>query len=799
LPTSEDNRFRALLESAPDAVVIVDGDGNISLVNQQTEKMFGYRREELLGKPVEMLVPELLRHAHARHRTAYSSRPRTRSMGAGLQLSGLRKDGTQLPVEISLSPVANADGFEVFSTIRDISSTRQLEEELRNAKKDLELRVKQRTAELAKTVQALEKEMAGHRAAKDALAREHDRAKSYLDIAEVMLLALDRSGRIVLINKKGLRLLGYKESQLRGKDWFDTCMPERNRAGARQVFDKLVSGEEVNSAEYPVLTRNGEERLVIWNNTLVRDGIGNVLGTLSSGEDVTERRRSEEAVKRLAAIVESSNDAIIGETLDGMILSWNGGAERLYGYSASEAIGHPITMIAPPERHVEMAELLERLKRGEHIRHFETWRVAKDGRRVDISLSVFLLRDGDGKPVAAANIARDITERKRLEEQLRQAQKMEAIGRLAGGVAHDFNNLLGVVQGESELLLAEKEIPERHRVAVGSIREAAERAASLTRQLLVFSRKQVLELQVLKLNQVLDGVEKTVRQIAGPEIAVQFKRAEDLACVRADPARILQVILNLVVNARDAMPGGGRIGVETANVTLDEAYAATHTGTSAGPHVMVSVADNGPGMSPEVLSHIFEPFYSTKDGEESLGLGLATAYGIVQQSGGSIWPYSEPGRGTTFKIFLPAATDATAPAEEGKAAAESPEEFPHGSETVLVVDDSRLLRHVTGEFLTRLGYTVLAAEDGENALAVAQKHDGEIHLLLTDLAMPGMNGQQLGQRMQAARPSIKVLYTSGYAGSVLKDHTLPEGGDSFLEKPFTWQNLATKVRQLLDR
>lgn len=799
MPTSSHNRFRALLESAPDAVVIVSGDGRISLVNQQTEKLFGYSREELVGQPVELLVPAIFRGEHARQRTSYVGNPHPRPMGVGLQFFGLRKDGREIPVEISLSPVETAGGFEIYSTIRDTSQTRRLEEELRSAKKELEIRVAQRTAELGETVQALESEMAYHRAAQEELARERDRAKSYLDIADVVLLALDRAGRILLINKKGLAMLGYSESELLGKDWFDSCMPEGNRSEARGVFAKLLDGELVESTEHPVVSRNGEERLTVWHNSIVRDRIGNILGTLSSGEDVTEQRRSEEAVRRLASIVESSDDAIIGETLDGMILSWNGGAERFYGYTASEVIGRPITLIAPPDRHDELAEILERLKGGERIRHFETRRVAKDGRRVDISLSVFPVVDAEGKTVSAANIARDVTERKRMEEQLRQSQKMEAIGRLAGGVAHDFNNLLGVVQGESELLLSEKDMPERQRAAVQSIREAAERAASLTRQLLVFSRQQVIEPQVLNLNTVLNNVENMVRRLAGPEIVLHFVRADKLASVRTDPSQILQVILNLMVNARDAMPDGGRIRVETANVTLDEFYASTHPGIRPGPHVMLSVADNGPGMEPDVLSHIFEPFFTTKDAGKGSGMGLATAYGIVQQSGGSIWAYSEPGNGSLFKIFLPAVPDGEASAPEEQAGGENPEEFPRGSETVLVVEDSRLLRHVTSEFLTRLGYTVLAAEDGEAALSAAREHKGGIDLLLTDLAMPRMNGQQLAERLLGERQNVKVIFTSGYAGSALQDRNLPAGEDSFLEKPFTWQNLALKVRRVLDR
>ncbi len=670
---AENERFQVLLESAPDAVVIVDAAGRITLVNQQTEKLFGYRREELLGQPVEMLVPQPLRRAHAAQRNSYSAHPHARPMGSGLELHGMRKDGTQFPVEISLSPARTATGLEVFSTIRDISDRRRLETELRRAKQQLEARIQQRTDELAQTVQSLQTEVA-------------------------------------------------------------------------------------------------------------------------------ERQRSEEATERLAAIVESSDDAIIGETLDGTILTWNGGAQRLYGYSPSETRGRSVKLLAPPDRVHEMDEILGRLRVGERMRHFETVRVAKDGRRVDISLSVFPVLDGAGTPIAAATIARDITDRKRLERQLLESHKMEAIGRLAGGVAHDFNNLLGVVLGASELLVAEREIAGKHRNAVEGIREAAQRGASLTCQLLTFSRQQLFEPRILDLNAALDGVKDMLGRLVGPEILLHYAQAPQLDPVRADPSQMLQVILNLVANARDAMPEGGLVRIETANVKLDEAYANAHPGTRPGSHVMLSIADNGPGMNPEVLSHIFEPFFTTKKGGQGTGLGLATAYGIIQQSGGSIWAYSEEGRGTLFKIFLPATNlleSGTQPAEAEEE--EGLERLPRGNETVLLVEDSRLLLEVTSEFLTRLGYSVLPAEDGEAALTVAQQHPGEIHLLLTDLAMPGMNGRQLSERLVVSRPALKLLYTSGYAGPMLDERRLPPGEDCFLEKPYTWQSLASKVRRVLDR
>ncbi len=795
MPSFMDDRFRALFESAPDAIVVTDETGEILLINGQTESLFGYRREELLGQPVEILVPEGMRRTHVDRRMDFAARPRVRPMGEGLALRARRKDGSEFPVEISLSPIRASEGLQVLSTIRDISGRKRLEEELRNAKEELESRVEERTEALAKAIRALESEIGDRKQAQVELARERDRARSYLDIAGVILVALDRGGRVTLINRKGLETLGYQEDELVGKDWFETCLPVRYRNGVKYLFENIVSGRNVESAEQPVLTRGGEERLIAWRNQMIRDESGVVLGTLSSGEDVTERRRSEAAMRQLAAIVESSEEGIIGLTLDGTVTSWNAGAERIYGYSAAEVLGQHARMLAPDSRQEEAAQLLERIRRSERVGTFETTRRHKDGREVEISLSIFPVRGPDGETVGAATIARDISERKRLQRQLWQSQKMEAIGRLAGGIAHDFNNLLGVVLGDAELALAEKGLSKEQRAAIEEIKEASERAAALTRQLLIFSRQQPVDARVVNLNAVINGFQNLLRRLAGPQIVLHAVLAPDLSAIRADPSHLLQLILNLVVNARDAMPQGGRVRIETANKTLDESCEASHPGLHPGRYVLLSVADNGPGMAAETLSRIFEPFFTTKEMGKGTGMGLATVYGVVRAIGGGVWVYSEPGHGTVFKIYLPVAEIS----QEGGEAREVEEELPRGKETVLLVEDSGLLRRVTTEFLKRIGYTVLAAGDAKEAMEAAEKHGGRIDLLLTDLVMPGMNGRELAERLVSAQPTLKVLYTSGYSGTILRDEDQEAIERSFLEKPYTWQNLARKVRSVLDR
>ena len=795
MPGSTDDRFRALFESVPDAIVVTDAEGKILLVNGQAETMFGYGREELYGQPVEILLPEALRRTHVAHRKNFTSEPRVRPMGEGLELSARRKNGGEFPVEISLSPVQAPEGLQVLATIRNISGRKRLEEELRQSKEMLESRVEERTEALAKAIRALESEIADRKQAQVDLARERDRARSYLDVAGVILVALDRAGRLTLINRRGLETLGYKEDELVGKNWFETCLPARSRANVRNVFENILAGADVESAEQPVLTRGGEERLVAWRNRLIRDESGAVIGTLSSGEDVTEQRRSEAAMRQLAAIVESSEEGIAGLTLDGAITNWNAGAERIYGYSAAEVLGQSAQMLASPDKQEETLRILERIRRGERIGTFETTRLHKDGREVEISLSIFPVRGPSGETVAAATIARDISERKRLERQLWQSQKMEAIGRLAGGIAHDFNNLLGVVLGDAELVLAEKGLNNEQRAAIEEIKEASERAAALTRQLLIFSRQQPVDTRVVNLNAVINGFRNLLLRLAGPKINLHAVLAHDLAAIRADPSHLLQLILNLVVNARDAMPAGGLVRIETANKTLDDACEKSHPGLSAGRYVLLSVADNGPGMPAETLSRVFEPFFTTKEVGKGTGMGLATVYGVVRAIGGGVWVYSEPARGTVFKIYLPVAEIP----EETQETREPEPELPRGNETVLLVEDSGLLRRVTSEFLKRIGYTVLAAGDANEAIAEAARHNGHIDLLLTDLMMPGMNGLELAERLVATRSGMKVLYTSGYSGTILQDDERAKIERSFLEKPYTWQNLAQKVRSVLDR
>jgi PAS domain S-box-containing protein len=405
------------------------------------------------------------------------------------------------------------------------------------------------------------------------------------------------------------------------------------------------------------------------------------------------------------------------------------------------------------------------------------------------------LRDSDGQVSGAICMSLDITDRKQLEEQLRQAQKMEAVGRLAGGIAHDFNNLLMVIQGYSDLLVERLPGGDPLRRNAEQIQMASQRASSLTRQLLAFSRKQMLAPKILNVQSVVAEMEKILRRLIGEDIQLETSSAPDLGLVKADRSQIEQVILNLAVNARDAMPQGGRLTIETANVELDSSYSHPPAVLSPGRYVMLAVTDNGCGMDAETQAHVFEPFFTTKEKGKGTGLGLATVYGVVKQSGGYVWVYSEPGRGTSFKIYLPRIEETAVPAgRDGKSDMEIPQ---RGTETILLVEDEKGVRELAREYLASSGYTVIDAEDGHTALELAAMHVGPIHLLLTDVVMPGISGRELAERVSQIRPGIKIIYMSGYTDQAVVHHGILQNDAVLLQKPFTLMTLAGKLREIL--
>jgi len=521
----------------------------------------------------------------------------------------------------------------------------------------------------------------------------------------------------------------------------------------------------------------------------------------------SERRRAEDALQRSQARLQLQIDRMpIGCIMwdpDFRVTSWNPAAEKIFGFTAEEMMGkHPYGLIVPKEVQSHVDSIWQRLLGGDSTAHSVNDNMTKDGRTITCEWSNTPIKEADGTVLGVLSMVQDITERKRaeeekvtLQEQLRQSQKMEAIGSLAGGVAHDFNNLLTIIKGNSQLSLMELKAGDPLRENIEQVEKAADRAAALTRQLLAFSRRQVLETKVLDLNTILRDLDKMLRRVIGEDIELVTLLAENLGTVKADPGQIEQVVMNLAVNARDAMLKGGKLTIETANVDLDEVYARSHVAVTPGRYVMLSVSDTGVGMPPEVKEHIFEPFFTTKEKGKGTGLGLSTVHGIVKQSGGNIWVYSEPGQGTAFKIYLPRVDEL--PEEAGEKVVQK--ELPGGGETILVVEDEEKVRQVTVQILTKNGYTVLEASHGDEARQICEQHGGPIHLIMTDVVLPGMNGRELAECLVSSRPGAKVLYMSGYTDNAIVHHGVLDKGVNFIQKPFTIDGLTKKVRKVLGK
>jgi PAS domain S-box-containing protein len=515
-------------------------------------------------------------------------------------------------------------------------------------------------------------------------------------------------------------------------------------------------------------------------------------------QEVSERaelKQAEAALIKLGTMVESSDDAIIGKDLDGIITSWNRGAEKIFGYAAREMVGQSVMRIIPADRQDEENQFLAKIKRGETVQQFDTIRQAKDGRRLNISITVSPVKDAMGSIIGVAKVARDVTERNQLEAQIIEVQKMEVVGQLASGVAHDFNNILGVIMGYSDLLM-EKIGPDSPLCKlVKEIRHASDRAAGLTRQLLVFSRKQTVQPVVLDLNVVVQDMDKMLRRLIGEHIEISMVTEAQIGHVLADAGYVGQVLMNLVINARDAMPKGGKLAIATRNVTLDENYAHTHKNVRPGNYVMLSVSDTGTGMTDEVKARIFEAFFTTKPAGKGTGLGLATCQTIAEQCAGHISCSSELGQGTTFRVYFPQVDEPldveTTFIKAGPA--------PRGTETVLVVEDDPAVRKLVCGILEAQGYKVLPAANGQEALRVAQEHKGSpLCLVVTDVIMPLMGGKAMAEWLRTAYPDLKILFTSGYLDDTIANHGVLKTGMAFLAKPYSPATLVRTVRELLD-
>jgi two-component system, cell cycle sensor histidine kinase and response regulator CckA len=871
--------FRVVAEAASDAIISINRDNVILFANRAAERVFGYSLSEILGQQVTFLMPECFRHLHKAAVHAYVKTGQKHTSWTGLQLTGLHKSGAEIPLEISFGEHVR-EGKHIFTGIlRDVSERIRLERELRHSQEKY--------------------------------------AKMIHSSPDAITLRSLPDRRYVEVNEGFARLTGYTAEEVIGKTPSEVGVWSDDPSHI-EILEKLIREGGVRDVEFDFRTKGGEHRHGTVSAALLTLGTDSYM--LSISRDITERKKVEERLSQLAAIVESSFDAIIGKTLDGTIVTWNAGAEAVYGYSAAEALGKSIAMLAPAEPRCEVDQRLDRLARGEKIDHRETTRVRKDGRKIIVAVTLSPIRSASGKIVGASAISRDITERRRVEQDLRrsearfaslvqdapygiyrvtldgqflqvnpalvrmlgyqseaellerniqtdvyaeaefrkerieeywdhedfrdleahwkrkngepiivrlsgrpversggelayfevfaediterrslerqllQSQKMDAIGRLAGGIAHDFNNLLGVILGQTELLQGELgSNPSVHRRAE-AIDQSARRAAELTKQLLAFSRQQLIEPRVVDTNAIVQDVEKLLKRLIGEDVQLTIHLQPNAGNIKVDPSQLEQILMNLAVNARDAMPDGGKLILETAFVELDETYARQHLGAKAGDFVLIAVSDTGTGMDSQTMARIFEPFFTTKPEGRGTGLGLSTVYGIVKQNNGYVMAYSEEGHGTTFRIYFPSVRGTP----ELRVQKSDPGEFAKGSETILLVEDEASLRELAREILEANGYKVIEAERGESAIRLVEQSYTPIHLLLTDVVMPGMGGKQLATRLLELRPGLRVLYMSGYTDDVINNRGVLREDTLLLPKPFTRAALLRRVREALD-
>ena len=633
--------------------------------------------------------------------------------------------------------------------------------------------------------------------AEEALRRSEMRKAAILRSALDCIITFDLDGKITEFNPAAERAFGYSQQEALGREMASLIIPESLRDTHRRglaLYNSTNSGPaQGRRMELIAMRSNGQEFPVeVAISRILIDGKPMFTAYM---RDITERKEAARITSELAAVVAHSNDAIVACTLEGRIVSWNIGAERIYGYPSEEMIGKPLDMLIPPDRLDEFPQALTAVGRGDSLANYETIRLRKDGKRISVSLTESPIRGENGRVSGLSSIARDITERKRLEEELLQSQKMDAVGRLAGGIAHDFNNILTAILGYSDLIIGQIDDKNWMFKHLTEIRKAADFAASLTHQLLAFSRRQPLFLRVFSINESVKNMQKMLGRVIGEHIQIHTQLKAEIGRLKADPSQLEQVLLNLCVNARDAMPKGGSITIQTADVTyfLDDFYSTNEM--PAGEYVKLTVTDTGHGMSPEVKKHIFEPFFTTKEKGQGTGLGLATCYGIVKQSGGYITVDSQAGVGTTFAIYMPRVDEMG----EKSSIRKEVGQLPGGHETVLYVEDEITVRSLTAHVLRRLGYTVLEASNGKQARDAVENNNGrDIDLLFSDVVLPDAGGKELASWICNTRQGTKLLFTSGYVDeSILRGHGL-ESGTAFLQKPFTPADLAKKVREVLD-
>ncbi|GAB4370660.1 MAG: hypothetical protein Kow0042_13030 [Calditrichia bacterium] len=754
----------AVVEQSTDGIAIAELDGTITFANEAWCKMLGYpSSKNLLGKNLSIFhTPEQL------EKDVIPFIEKVRELGTYRgEVGHVTRDGKTFPTAMVITLLKDDQGkpIAMVGIANDITERKKVEEALRESE------------ELYRAV---------------------------VENSHNGILIVGEDYKFIYVNDKLCEILGRSRDEIVGYD-FREFLDEESKTLVADRYIRRRRGEEVPSRyTFNVVRKNGEKRRVEISSVVVRD-TKNRIRTVGQIRDIIEQEQAElqrEAALRAMQESEEKYRNLIQHSGDAIYLLYNRRFEvinekfqEMFGLTL-EDVNKPdfdfISLVAPKSRPM-VEDRARRLAAGEKLEpKYEFTALNAAGEEIEVETSVTYIKYKEG--IATQGIIRDITERKRLEEQLRQAQKMEAVGQLAGGVAHDFNNLLTVINGYCDLLLYQ-ELPEKVRGPIDQIHKTGKRATRLVSQLLAFSRRQIIQPKIVNINDLILDQHKMLSRLLGEDIEIDLHLDSELGVVRVDPGQMEQVIMNIAVNARDAMPFGGKLTIETQNVEFDKDYVRTHAGAKAGYYVMLAISDNGVGMDEATCSRIFEPFFTTKGRDKGTGLGLSTVYGIVKQNEGFIYVYSELQKGTTFKIYLPR-TRMTPQATDAPTG-NQPEL--RGSETILLVEDDPSVLELTRIALSEYGYTVLSATNGEEALRIHRQYSGTIDLLLTDVIMPSMGGKELAEKMLEENPQLKIIYISGYTDNAIAHYGVLEEGVEFVEKPYSHLKLIKRIRQVLDK
>jgi PAS domain S-box-containing protein len=750
-------KMRILINASPDLICFKDAKGCWIEANEAALRFLGIEGIDFQGKKDSELaeISSLYRESFLTCKSTDESAWKKKTLSRGDE-EITQPDGTMKTLDMIKVPLFHPDGSRKGMVIlgRDISQRRQAEQEYRI---------------------------------------EQLYFKDLFESLPQAVVLLNNQDSILRANREFIKLFGYSWEELRNTDVKKLIVPEnllqeaesfkKQTAEVRRVLSETVRQckdgtlVHVSILAEPILLEKGQIAICVIYN------------------DITERKKTEEELIKLSSAVEQSPAIVAITDIKGNLEYVNPKFSRLTGYTLEEVIGkNPRILQSGETPEDDYKRLWAATSKGLE------WRGTfcnkkKNGELYWEEAAISPIRDNKGKITHYLKVAEDITERKKLEDQLVQAQKLEAVGRLAGGVAHDFNNLLTVISGYSELVLAGLSQQDPLRKDVYEIKKAGERAALLTEQLLAFSRKKLLQPKVFDLNRVIKHLLKMVKRLIGEDIEIITFLDNDLVRIKADPGQIEQVIVNIAVNARDAMPEGGKLTIETANVYLDKSFVILHPELKQGLYITLSVSDTGTGMDRETLDHIFDPFYTTKEQGKGTGLGLSMAYGIITQSGGAILTESKPGQGTVFKIYLPGLAESKSLTQQEEKKAIS---FAKGTELILLVEDEDAVRRLTATLLIKHGYSVIEAINGEEALKIIKESRCRVDMLITDVVMPKMSGNEVAEKMRAISPELKVLFISGYTDNVIGGHKILEEGADFLAKPYSSEQLLTRVRRIFD-